>query len=161
MRWVRPEAIHLTLKFLGQVGEQGLERVRRVIGDAARDHHPFTLELTTLGAFPDMQRPRVVWVGVEEPEGELARLQAALERGLRRLGFEAERRPFHPHLTLGRVRKSATPAQVAKLGGALAGWRSGVAGSFQVDAVTLFRSDLHPEGAVYTSLGRYPLEGQV
>lgn len=160
MRWVRPEGIHLTLKFLGQVGEQGLQRVRRVLGEAAQAHRPFTLDLTSVGAFPDMRRPRVVWVGVEEREGELARLQAALERGLARLGFEAGRRPFHPHLTLGRVRKSATASQVARLGAALAGWRSHIAGSFEVGAVTLFRSDLRPEGAVYTSLGKYLLEGR-
>lgn len=151
-RWVRPEGIHLTLRFLGEVDDQLDERARGAWRDVARGCAPFRLGVRGVGRFPDRGRPRVLWVGLEEIEpGEgLARLVADLERNARELGWQPEKRPFRPHLTLARGLRGARPDEPPEGARvpAAEGW---------VRRLVLFRSRLDRSGARYTALASFPL----
>lgn len=151
VRWVRPEGFHLTLKFLGSVPEAKVDEIREVMERVARDWDPFTVEVEGAGAFPSLRRARVLWVGVSDPQGKLKALFKALERGLRKLGFPEEDRPFHPHLTLGRVKGTADLSFV--------GGEEVRVGALEVREVVLFKSELRPEGAIYHPLASVPLGG--
>ncbi len=150
VRWVRPEGMHLTLKFLGDVPAAQVPEIAQAVQQACKEHAPFECTLSGLGCFPNTARPRVVWVGIEEPSGVLAVLQRDVDRTVSALGFEPEQRRFHPHLTLGRV-KSRDREAVAALGEYVSRARVKV-GTIQANAVHLMRSDLLPGGAVYTEL---------
>jgi 2'-5' RNA ligase len=151
-RWVRPEGIHLTLRFLGEVDDRLDERAREAWRDVARACSPFRLRVTGVGRFPDRGRPRVLWVGLEEigPGEGLARLVDDLERNARAHGWQPENRPFRPHLTLARGLRGAKPDEPpdgARVPAA-EGW---------VRRVVLFRSRLDRSGARYTALASFPL----
>ena len=149
-RWVRPEGIHLTLKFLGDVPGERLSVIGAVLDKVCRAHAPFALRLAALGCFPNARRPRVIWAGVEEETGRLERLQAAVERELAREGFPREERRFTPHLTLARVHERAAREEVAALGSAVATYTAVEMPTMTARAVLLIQSDLRPGGAVYT-----------
>lgn len=152
VRWVRPQGIHLTLKFLGDVGAARTEEIAGAVRSVTERHRPFQVEVGGVGCFPGPGRPRVLWVGVKEPAGALAKLQGEVEAGLAALGFPREDRPFSPHLTLARVRREASPVEAAKAGAFVAGLPSEILGEVEVGRVTLFRSELRPAGPVYTAL---------
>ena len=156
VRWVHAANMHLTLKFLGEVSTANLQVLARMLRSEAQRQPAFDILLGGLGAFPNVRRPRVIWVGAEAPAGMLA-LQRAIEAETRTLGYPAEERPFSPHLTLGRISQNARPEEVAQVARALGEVQVGEVGRVRVDAVHLFRSDLHPSGAVYTSLYRFQL----
>jgi len=154
-RTARLESIHLTLKFLGEVQEGQVESIEQVMKEACSGIGSFPVTIRRVGAFPHLQRPRVVWIGVEAPQG-LFELQSRLEDGLSDLGFEPEGRAFKPHLTLMRVK---SPKNVENLGRFIA--REGVqadAGSFEVGEYHLFQSFLLPEGARYRKLASVGLK---
>jgi 2'-5' RNA ligase len=158
VRWVPASNMHLTLKFLGEVSTGNVQSLARMVqGEAAR-HAPFTFTVGDLGAFPNIRRPRVIWVGAHAP-ADLLTLQKTIEAETRRLGYPAEERPFSPHLTLGRISQNARPEEVTQVARALGEMRVGVIGHVKVDRLHLFRSDLHPSGAVYTPLHSFPLGG--
>lgn len=154
VRWVRPEGIHLTLKFLGDVPAQRVADISRAVEAACQGFDPFSFSLAGLGCFPNPRRPRVVWVGVQEPSGTLARLQKIVEGKLTGLDFEPENRPFQPHLTLGRVGRQASRSDQQQLGELITESEVGTLGSMTVTSVNVMRSDLRPGGAVYTALAR-------
>jgi 2'-5' RNA ligase len=148
VRWVRPENLHVTLRFLGDVDPARTREIAARVRGEVDGIAPFELRLGALHAFPSERRARVVALAVE-PEPELAALAAAVERGVVAAGFEPERRPFNGHLTLGRVRGRRTPLL-----------RGGCeAPSFAVDAFVLFRSEATPAGSHYTPLERFALGG--
>lgn len=149
VRWVRVEGIHLTLKFLGYVSEKVIPSLKEVMREAAQ-MAPFEMEVKGLGAFPNSRRPRVIWVGVEEPTGALLELAKRIEQGMKPLGFAPEDRPFNAHLTLGRVMKDGKPDN--ELEGLVERERERPLGFVKADEIILFRSDLKPDGAVYTKL---------
>ncbi len=152
VRWVRPEALHVTLRFLGQVETSRLAALVERVGGSVAGIAPFRLELGGVQLFPAPERPRVVALEVA-PEAPLAALAAAVERGVVAAGFEPEPRRFRPHLTLGRVRGRAAPDVVgADLPPPL---------RFDVTDAVLFRSDLGPQGAKHTPLERMPLGGSI
>ncbi|MBL7200385.1 MAG: RNA 2',3'-cyclic phosphodiesterase [Anaerolineae bacterium] len=155
VRWVRPEGIHLTLKFLGEVPTERVEAISQATRSACAPHTPLSLAIGTLGCFPNPRRPRVIWVGVDEPTGALARLQRDVERTLKPLGYPPEGRAFSPHLTLGRV-KGGGPDALEELG-AYVSRASVQVGEMRATSVSLIRSALLPGGAVYTELGVYVL----
>ncbi|HSB90951.1 MAG TPA: RNA 2',3'-cyclic phosphodiesterase [Anaerolineales bacterium] len=157
IRWVRPEGIHLTLKFLGDQPPDRIERIGDVLSQWAQGGSPLDLEIGSAGAFPDMARPRVLWVGVHEPSGRLVEWVDRLEKGLEGLGIRKEDRPFHPHLTLARVKERLTPRGLETLRGHLESLKGERIGEQRAEAATLFRSDLRPSGAVYTVLLAAPL----
>jgi 2'-5' RNA ligase len=157
VRWVRPAGIHLTLKFLGEVPVGQVDAIAAAMREACAPHGPFRLSIQGLGCFPNARRPRVVWVGVDEPTGVLIALQRDVERALRPLGFRPEGRQFSPHLTLARVKGRDRDA-VEALGEYVGRARVRV-GEMAVAAVHLMRSELLPGGAVYTALAVAPLSG--
>ena len=156
-RWTRTEGIHLTLKFLGETPEGSLKGVYDAVRRAATGHGPFDLILRDVGCFPNARRPRVIWVGVAEETGQLPRLKQALESELARLGYPKEGRTFTPHLTLARVKQGARLGEVEALGRSVAHYQPGMLARMPVDQITVIKSDLRPEGAVYTDLCTVPL----
>lgn len=159
VRFVKPEGIHLTLKFLGEVPAGKVDAVGRAVAGAAEQIGPFEATAGGFGMFPDPKRPRVLWVGVGDPSGGLSRLQAAVERALVPLGFETEDRPFHPHLTLGRANRGGSRSDERALGDHLAGCEIAELGSWRVTECALMKSDLRPAGAVYTRVEAFALAG--
>lgn len=148
-KWVSPEGIHLTLKFLGDVQVSRIDEVVREMRAALEGHQSFYLNVEGLGCFPNLRNPRVLWLGLTGGVRELAALQNDIEQFVAPLGFPTEDRPFHPHLTLARTAREARRDEIAAIGqaaergvGTLGGWR--------VDGVSLMRSQLRPSGAVYT-----------
>jgi len=157
-RWVGLESIHLTLKFLGEVHPGRVPELLQALQQACAGVAPFEIAVTGLGCFPNHQRPRVIWVGVEDPSGDLKRLQLAVERELSRLGFQPEGRGFSPHLTLARIRDQASSRERAELGAWVGRQAVGRLGTMRVRGVHLIRSVLQPAGPVYTRLGTAPLQ---
>ena len=154
-RLTQPEALHLTLKFLGQVPVARIDPVEEVLRHCGRISPRMELSLTSMGAFPNIAKPRVAWAGVE-PTTELSRLHERIETALSPLSFSRERRPFRPHLTLARFRShrnigSFTPfcgRNSASIGGE----------SFCARQVHLYQSILGPSGARYRKLASVDLE---
>lgn len=156
IRWVRPEGIHLTLKFLGDVPESGIAAIAAAVSGAAAGVAPFSLAVGGPGVFPDPRRPRVLWLGLTGETERLARFQRGIDRALESLGFAAEERPFQPHLTLARI-KSAQGLSGLQ---ALLDKRESLAlGGYRAAGLSLYRSELTPHGAIYTPLRAFPLAG--
>jgi 2'-5' RNA ligase len=151
--WVRPEGMHVTLKFLGDVAEEALPEIYQAM-ETATAQAPFNLRVTGAGAFPTPRRPKTVWAGIDEGAEPLAQLAAAVEDALAALGFPREERPFRPHITLGRVKDPRGPQRLGELIAAHAG---DVLGAMPVTEIVVMRSDLTPQGARYTPLRHVPL----
>jgi 2'-5' RNA ligase len=158
MRWIRPEGIHLTLAFLGNVDEVRISAIEDSMLNAAATGAPFQIEVRGLGAFPPRGAPRVLWAGVAGDLDDLRRLQHHVDGRLRAAGFALEDRPFSPHLTLARAADRSPAAQPALAAGLTAPPRS--FGRWEVDDIALVRSDLRPSGSVYTTLFTAPLIGE-
>jgi 2'-5' RNA ligase len=155
VKWVGPQGMHLTLKFLGEVDETLLPGVTRALETACRGRAALELELRGCGAFPGRGRPQVVWLGLGGQVEELAALAGAVDAAMAALGFDPERRPFRAHLTLGRVRrrgKGRKPPSSAPLSRALAGVADYRGPSFRAQRAALIKSTLTPRGAVYDPL---------
>ena len=149
VKWVAPENLHLTLKFLGSVGDDAMPAVVEILRDCADGIAPFRLEVKGTGAFPNLRRPRVVYADAEDSPrlaGELAR---RLNRRMTRVGVEREDRPFRRHITLGRIRK---PGPIGEAGKRLAELADRSFGSMKVQRMVLMKSDLTPDGPVYTPI---------
>ncbi len=160
IRWVKADSIHLTLKFLGQVPSDQLDLITSSLRAAASGHAPFTLEVKEVGCFPNIHRPRVVWVGIQEDDHRLHVLQRAVENAIAPLGYPTEIRDFTPHLTLGRVARDVRPADQKIIGDVVQAARAGSLGKWEVREVALIKSDLKPSGAEYTILAHSPLTGK-
>ena len=161
VKWVGSEGIHLTLKFLGNIPFKLVTEATSAIKEASEGISPFHLELSGLGAFPNLKQPRVVWVGIWGEVDKLLRLQQNIDFALSPLGFAKEERPFVPHLTLARVRQGASSIQIKNFGELVASATlKQVQGSysFEVGAISLMRSQLTPKGAIYTRLSVTGLE---
>lgn len=157
IRWVPPQNVHLTLKFLGDVSPANLERLAEALKVEAAVHEPFPISLGGLGAFPSARRARVIWIGLDAP-ADLGALQRGVEAAAARLGYGPEERPFSPHLTIGRVGQSASASDQQRIRAALEATTIGALGTARVDAVHIFKSDLQPSGAVYTRLYSLPMK---
>lgn len=157
VRWVAPDGIHLTLKFLGDISPSRVDEITRVLTQACHPFRPFSLTLSHTGFFPDAHRMRVVWVGISGAMDELVGLQAAVENGLNAIGFAPEGRGFQPHLTLGRVRDLARQAEREALAKRVLATVVDEQAQMLVREVHLIRSELRPTGAVYTTLAVAPL----
>ena len=151
-RWVRHEDIHLTLKFLGDIPASQVQPIAEALQGACAEHEAFEITLAGLGCFPHDRDPRVVWVGIEEGAGPLVGLQESIEAAMAALGHPPESRPFHPHLTLARVKRGVGRGEAAALGRTLQSIAVGDLARVPVQAVYLLRSDLRPSGPIYTPL---------
>ena len=163
IRWVRPDSIHLTLKFLGQVPSDQIALITSSLKNAMTSQHVFGLEVTGAGCFPDLHHPRVIWVGVKEDGGghQLQHVQRAVESAISPLGYPTEARDFSPHLTLGRLARDVRTLDLKKVGDVIGASQVGSLGRWDVTNVALIKSDLRPTGAVYTVLARAPLAVRV
>ncbi len=153
--WTRPEGVHLTLKFLGEVDAATVERLGDALEEAVKGSRPFTLEVRGTGVFPTPKSPRVVWVGLEGGIDALAALYEKVEAVCEGLGFAREGRPFKPHITLGRVKSLRGRESLMK---ALAGFEHVELGKIDAEAVSVMKSELKPSGAVYTEMKRIELK---
>ncbi len=151
VRWVKPCNLHLTLKFLGEVSTANVQLLTQMLTTEVARYPSFEIELGRLGSFPTTRRPRVIWIGIQAP-AVLETLQRAIESAAARLGYAAEERAFSPHLTIGRVRSNLAAAQLRLVQSALESHTVGSLGKAEVEAVHLIKSDLQPEGSVYTRL---------
>jgi 2'-5' RNA ligase len=146
MSWVKPENVHITVRFLGDLGDDGVRRVRESVRRSAAPFQAPVARLGKLGAFPRPERPRVIWLGLAEGEEKVSALAAAVERGLRDDGFGRSDKPFRAHLTLARVREEASGvAQV--LGARL----TEPPPAEPLPRLAVMKSELHPSGARYTA----------
>jgi len=157
IKWVDPYNIHLTLKFLGNVNIDMTTQITGAIGEAARGVSPFHLEIKGLGVFPNPRRVQVIWVGMSGEVDKLLQLQKGIESALARLGFAPEARAFTPHLTLARVRERASPDERQKLGELIASTKFETEYTFPVEAISLMRSQLTREGAIYSQISSVEL----
>lgn len=149
VKWVKPELMHLTLAFLGEVDADFIQSTQEQLARVAVKRGPFTGRLSGLGAFPSNMRARVIWLGMDRSAEELCRLQRSVSGALETIGYAPERRPFRAHLTLARFR---FPADVTRV--VATEFRSD---EFAVDRVLLYRSVLRPSGPTYSRLAEFPL----
>ncbi len=155
VKWVKPVNVHITLKFLGDVDVQKIDEIFARVGEAVQPFVRFTIGIAGTGTFPNDRRPNVLWIAVWEGAEILIRMAERIDSALSPMGFQKDRRPFSPHLTIGRVRSTKriedTIAFMRK-----SEWN---AGSFEAEAVAVMKSDLRPAGALYTPLATIKLQG--
>ena len=151
VKWINPDSIHLTLKFLGNIAADRTGEITRAIEEAARPISPFQVEVKGLGVFPNLRRVQVVWVGMTGATDKLSTLQQRIDSNLARLGFPPESRRFTPHLTLARIRNQASPDEREKLGQLITETQF-EAGTIKVDSVSLMKSQLTRQGAIYSRI---------
>ena len=148
-KWVKPQNIHLTLRFLDEIPTEAVASVSKVMADAVEDIRPFSLTPKGVGAFPGFNRPRVLWMGIDGDLDVLNRLYQRLDAQLEPMGFEKEKRPYKGHLTLGRARGKVDPVKLVEIAGQ---YKAYSARAFCVKEVSLFKSEIKPTGAVYEKL---------
>jgi 2'-5' RNA ligase len=161
IRWVQPDNIHLTLKFLGEVEGGKVKGIAEALEAEASRHGPCAFSVAGVGAFPNPERARVVWVGMRDSAGSLAALHKGIESALDGMGFEREGRRFTPHLTLGRVRDGLGREALARLTETLKTPPGSEPLASSSGQVILVQSELRPEGAVYATLSCHRLRGNV
>ena len=154
--WTKPENIHLTLKFLGEVDEMRIGEVEKVCVRAAAEFQPLTLSLKETGVFPNARQPRVLWAGLSGEIEKAVEMRGLLDEGLALIGFDREEKDFRPHLTIGRVKSNRKTRELL----ALAGAHQVPELSFVVTEIVLMKSELHPAGARYTPMAKAFLRGK-
>jgi 2'-5' RNA ligase len=161
IRWVEPHSAHYTLKFLGDTPEDRLTQISRIGQAVAAQMPAFSLTLAGLGAFPNWQHPKILWIGATKEVPVLISLAKLLDRGLAAQGFPPETRPFLPHLTLARIKTHPGEKSVANALQSEERILNSVDKfiSFRVDCFTLMQSDRQPSGAIYTPRETFPLTG--
>ena len=156
--WVRPEAMHLTLKFLGETSPDRLPAIKGALKTAAAGTGPLKVSFKGVGVFPDFRSPRVVWIGIHPEDDRLAALQSKIEQALAPLGFPVEGRQFRPHLTLGRIKSPGrTGGRTEGLMKSLGSHEKDRFGECDLTRLDLIKSDLQRGGARYTQLWSFPL----
>jgi 2'-5' RNA ligase len=156
VRWVRPDRIHLTLLFLGEVPADRLADLEAAVRSAAGSFGPLTLQAAGAGRFPPRGAPRIIWIGIEEPTGGLVRLQKAVADAAADFAEKREDRAFAAHLTLGRVRSGRGARELSTVLDKMA---AEVGPTFEAREVVIFKSELSPQGPTYTPLAKLPLAG--
>ena len=155
--WVKPEAIHLTCVFLGDIEEHQVDPITAALEAAVSGRESFVTSLDGVGAFPDFRKPRVVWVGYDDGAREVVELKDVIDEALQTLGFDPDRRRFHPHVTLGRVKKPGNPKDLEH---AAAEWVLPFE-NWITKNVIFFQSELTKHGPIYTPLARIAMSDPV
>ncbi len=158
VKWVKPDGVHLTLKFLGNIPTSKVSLIKEVLDSIAKEIVSFQIALSKIGAFPKIDYPRVIWVGLEEGKDKTIELNRKLEERLEKIGFPKESRSFQPHLTLGRVKSSKNKGELKKSVETLNRDLTTEA-RMTVSEIKLFKSTLIPKGAIYTCLCQVKLAG--
>jgi 2'-5' RNA ligase len=148
VKWIKPESIHLTLKFLGYITEEKVPSIAKRLKDITSGTLPFNVVLSEIGVFPKWRYARVLWIGVEEGKEKVKTLAGMIEEAMEEEGFEKEKREFKSHITIGRIRTSKKLEKLEKEAGKI---KVNPAVS-NITKVVLFKSDLTPKGAIYTPL---------
>jgi len=159
VKWVAPEGIHLTLKFLGNISPGRVAEITTVMEEAGKGFSSFMLGISKIGAFPNMRQPRVLWVGIDGEVDKLVVLQQRIDAALVPLGFTQETRPFSPHLTLARLREGSSLQDRRDFGELVVRTQFNVNYEVGVERLNLMRSQLLPGGAVYNCLADVKLNG--
>jgi 2'-5' RNA ligase len=157
VRWVRPEFIHLTVVFMGDIESEQIPSMGESLGAVCSQHSPFTISLKPMGCFPNTRNPRVIWLGIDGDLERMSRFRDDLQHALSPFGIKEEERAFRPHLTLGRFKKPGK--RQTELEQLLAKYRELPSPVRTLSDLVLFRSDLKPGGAVYTKMTSWPLSG--
>jgi len=155
VRWVRPEYIHLTVVFMGDIESEQVSLMGEPLSVVCSDHSPFTISLKPMGCFPNSRNPRVIWLGIDADLDRMSRFRDDLQQALSPFGIKEEERAFRPHLTLGRFKKPGK--RQTELEQLLAKYRDLSSPARTLGDLVLFRSDLKPGGAVYTKMASWPL----
>ncbi|MFA5389090.1 MAG: RNA 2',3'-cyclic phosphodiesterase [Candidatus Omnitrophota bacterium] len=155
-KWLTENQLHLTLKFLGNIEDNMTQKISGVLSDISGSARPFAINFSETGAFPDLEHPRVICLGIGKGAEHLEALNREIENSLEELGFKKEERPFKPHLTLGRVRSLKNLPNLIKT---IKGKEKDLEpiDNVKIDKLTLFKSRLDPEGAVYIPITRNAL----
>lgn len=153
IRWIPPENIHITLKFLGDVKEDRIQEIERLLLQLCVKYSPFTVNVSGMGAFPSLKRPNVLWVGIND-SAELRNIYQDIEKAMSTAGFKEEGRKFSPHLTIARVKDTRGIEQVIK---EFATFRDAIFGSIYIEEVLLMKSVLKPAGAEYFRVAGFKL----
>lgn len=157
VKWVEPDNIHLTLKFLGYITKEELEKVKLATREALKPLAPLEVRVYGLSAFPKIEYPRVIWVGIDRGREVLKRIASNLEERLAIIGFVKEKRPFSPHLTLGRVKSSKGRERLIE---AFIKLKASNLGNMRVTQISIMKSELKPQGPIYTSLEEIDLRSE-
>jgi 2'-5' RNA ligase len=157
IRWVAPQNVHLTLKFLGDVSPAYLEKLAKALKVEVVTHETFSMSVGGLGSFPNPRKAHIIWIGLDAPPA-LTALLHGVEAVAETLGYASENRPFSPHLTIGRVRQNASGKDLHRIRSALEETTISTLGTFLVNAVHIFKSDLQLDGAVYSHLYSLPMK---
>lgn len=156
VRWVKPEQMHLTLKFLGETKADKIRTILTMLDRMTWGIAPFVLDIGGIGAFPNPRNPKVIWAGIGV-EARLVDFQQRIDTELEQLGFPKEKREFSPHLTLGRVKDGTYRKELV---GCIEQHSTEHIGIVEVSQVVFFRSELTPSGPIYSVLGEFSLHGQ-
>ena len=156
IKWVDANNIHLTLKFMGETPANQLEPIKRAMQQVVTTFPIFDVAIENLGMYPNAKKPRVVWLGISG-EKNLISLHKQIDQALKEIGIQPERRPFSPHLTVGRVRRSADPESVIIVGKTLSEFKVSTLGRVTINEVVYYQSELTPQGPNYTILQSTPL----
>jgi RNA 2',3'-cyclic 3'-phosphodiesterase len=159
VKWVEPASLHVTLKFLGNVEMLEVPHLCQAVAEAVADLPPFDVQFCGAGAFPNLERPRTVWIGMREGTEEMIALHDAIEHRLAEMGFRSDGRRFRPHLTIGRVR-SSSPDEIRELASLLSAQQDFVGGSGDVSEVVVFSSEPSRGGPIYEPLSHAELSGR-
>lgn len=155
VRWTRPDQLHLTLKFFGNLAAESLSEIVEALREATRDVPRFELSLESPGAFPSIKRPNVIWLGIGGDTSLLENLQLDIERLTAGAGSHSEERAFHAHLTIGRIR--SRDQDTSRVGAAITDVKVPEFSPWPVTEIHLVQSKLSPKGSVYSSLAVIPL----
>lgn len=149
IKWVSPESIHLTLKFLGNIDPRKIKEIEKILNEIATGVEPFVLTLKDIGAFPNLDYPRIIWVGVESGAAQSEQFAKLLEEKLEKIGIPREDREFHAHITLGRVKSLKNKDNLKEI---IEATKFEAGSAVDVNHLTLFKSQLTRDGSVYTPL---------
>ena len=155
VRWVKPENMHVTLKFLGEVEDRELHDVCRAVSGAVAGLSGFSLPCRSVGAFPNVKRPATLWMGLDDPHNELRHLHGRIEESTAAIGFAQEHRPYRGHITLGRIRSRRENEPLSRM---LTGLADRELADLSVNELVVFSSELERGGPVYTAISRIPLK---
>jgi 2'-5' RNA ligase len=158
IKWVDPASIHITLKFLGDTSDALIDKLSLAMAESVVGITPFVLETRQLGAFPSIDRPKVIWVGVSGEMDKLARLRDNIEKNAEALGFKREPQSFNPHLTLGRVRDGVRPDEIQRIGKLIGETSFTALHNIDVKQINLLKSQLTSAGAIHTIIGTMKLK---
>ena len=156
LKWVKPDNLHLTIKFIGEIHNDTLNSIKEIISETLKRSTTFDISIKGLGMFPNQNQPRVVWLGILNSQ-PLSEIHSMLDQALQAVNILSSSQKYSPHLTIARIHRQATPEDARKIGQILANYQVHSLGTFTIDKIHLYRSDLRPEGPLYTPLMIVPL----